>query len=142
MVAVTQGVLIAITVAVLLVTFFISFPAVETRYFPVANPMTIDRVETASDGRSLVYVSFTKLRDCEYIGMSWYERGLLGTLEQVPIEVFRRPNDISSPSRPVGTHAAGPWIIGIPSEVVRSNSFVQLAHRCHPFWTTFTNFYP
>ena len=142
LVAVMHGVLIAITVAVMLVTFFVTFPALETRHWPVVGKMRINSVELASEDRSVVYATFTKLRNCEYIGITWFHAGALGELNRVPVELYRQANDISSPNRPVGTQSAGPWVVGIPPNELRSRSCVQLAHRCHPFWTTFTNFYP
>lgn len=141
-IAFMHGTLIAITVMVVLVTIFVSFPALESRYWPVVDTMRINRIEATDDGRAVVFASFTKLRNCEYIGITWFRADALGNLQRVPVEIMRQPWDISSPNRPVGTQSAGPWVVGISEAEIRATSFVQLAHRCHPFWTTFTNFYP
>ena len=142
LVAVMQGVLISITVAVMLVTFFVSLPMLETRYKPVVSKLAIGKVEPASDGRSIVYAAFNKLRQCEYIGIAWYQRQSDGSLERVPLELLRRPGDISSPNRPLGRAQSGPWIVSIPVNQLRQSSVVELTHRCHPFWTSVTQFYP
>lgn len=137
-----QGALLSMTTVVLLVTLFVSMPAVETRFFPVVQHLEIDNVAPASENRSVIYGHFNKVRQCDYIGISWFRRTSDGALERVPVELMRRAGDTSSPTRPTGRQVAGPWVIGIPPEEVRFVSIVELTHRCHPFWTTVTQFYP
>ncbi len=142
LVAALQGFLISLTIVVILVTAFVSFPAIETRYFPVVEKLDIVKVDQASENRSIVYGQFNKVRQCEYIGISWFKRNSNGVLERVAVELMRRPGDSSSPNRPLGMQNAGPWVIDIPQDELRGTSVVELAHRCHPFWTTITRFYP
>lgn len=141
-VALIQGVLVSITVAVILTTFFVTLPALETRYWPVVKKLEILSVERATEDRSIVYGQFNKVRQCSYIGIAWFQRNVNGVLERVPVETRRRPGDNSSPDRPIGVQAAGPWIVDIPINDLRGTSVVELTHRCHPFWTTVTHFYP
>lgn len=136
-----QGVLISFTVAVMLVTFFVSFPAIESRYFPVVSTLQIGQVQLTTEGRSIVYGSFTKLRACEYLGTTWFKRTPDG-MERVSLELLRSPGDNNAPTRPLGTQFAGPWTVGLSPDELKEGSIVQLLHRCHPFWTTVTNFYP
>lgn len=142
LVTLMHGVLLAITVAVLLVTFFVTLPMAETRWFPVVETLQVDKVEPASEGRSIIYGSFDKIRQCDYGGIAWFERKANGDLERVSVELLRRPGDTSSPNRPLGQQTAGPWVIGIPADRVIGASVVELTHRCHPFWTTVTHFFP
>lgn len=140
--AVSQGLMVSITVCVLLVTFFVTFPQLETRYFPVVTKLQIDLIEPAAEGRSAVYVSFAKLRGCEYIGMAWFEQTSSVDKDRVTLELYRAPGDITTPSRPVGRQSSGPWVVDIPPDRLRADSIVEVTHRCHPFWSTVTQFYP
>lgn len=122
--------------------FFVLGPAVETRWFPVLNKMTILDVRPLTGSTSAVYTEFSKRRSCEYMGIAWYRGNEDKNFERVSMVSMRDPGDTSSPSRPVGSQRAGPWRIAMPAEEVRENSFVQVFHRCHPLWTTMTRFYP
>jgi hypothetical protein len=117
-------------------------PALETRFFPVVSKLEILSIRPTEDGRTEVRAAFRKIRDCEYIGMSWFVGKRPDDFERVAVVLMRDPNDTSSPNRPVGYQKAGPWIIGLPIDQVKGNSFAQLVHRCHPFWTTTTDFFP
>lgn len=124
-------------------TTFTVGPSIETRYRPAVSKLRILAVAPDSEGGSLINAEFTKLRgECEYIGITWSRRSADGTLDRVPVILLRREGDTSSPNRPVGTQRAGPWSVGIPPEAVRGESVVALHHRCHPFWTSRTDFYP
>lgn len=133
------GVIIAICTVFTLITVG---PAIETHMFPVVSKLRITQVSPDVDGNSLVYAEFTKLRNCEYVGISWFHGDPAGEFERVPVILLRKEGDTSSPNRPVGTQKAGPWIIAIPPEEVRSHSFAKLSHRCNPFWLTTTDFWP
>lgn len=123
-------------------TFFNLGPFIETRFWPPVSKLTILSLQRDPSGGSRLDAEFTKLRSCEYLGLSWFRVLPDGTFEQVPVSLLRRSGDASSPNRPVGTQRAGPWIIGIPPADLRSASFARLTHRCHPFWATITDFYP
>ncbi|KQT52239.1 MULTISPECIES: hypothetical protein [unclassified Aureimonas] len=132
------------TIAVLcgLYVFFLVGPALETRFFPVLGKMRFTEVLAQTKDASIVRTEFEKLRSCEYMGIAWYYGAEAGVFERVSMVPIRDPNDTSSPSRPVGIARAGPWRITIPAADVRTKSFVEAFHRCHPFWTTVSKFYP
>lgn len=117
-------------------------PAIETKLAPAVSKLRILDLHDNADGLAEISAEFTKLRDCEYIGIAWYRGSPSGGFERVPVILLRREGDTSSPNRPVGTQRAGPWIIGMPAADITGNSFAQLTHRCHPFWVTTTEFYP
>ncbi|WP_105430240.1 hypothetical protein [Neorhizobium sp. T6_25] len=117
-------------------------PAMETRFFPVVGKLDILTIEPTADGQTQIRAAFRKIRDCEYVGIAWFSGDRPGDFDRVSVQLMREPNDTSSPNRPVGYQRAGPWIIGLPVSEVRNRSFAQLTHRCHPFWTTTTDFYP
>jgi hypothetical protein len=130
---------IAITTAF---TVYVVGPVIETRFFPVVSKLTINSLGRSPEGYAVVSAEFTKLRDCEYIGLAWF-RGTPSTdFERVPVIIMRQPGDTSGPTRPVGRQRSGPWIVHMPPEEIRGNSFAQLHHRCHGFWLTTTAFYP
>ena len=123
-------------------TFFNLGPFIETRFFPPVSKLTIVSIEPDANGGSRIEAEFTTLRSCEYIGINWFRTWPNGTFDPVPVTLLRKPGDNSSPNRPLGTQRSGPWIVGIPPDEFRTASFARLSHRCHPFWTTTTDFYP
>ena len=123
-------------------TLLILAPAMETRFWPPVSKLTILSMTENENGHTVVDAYFTKIRECEYIGISWFQGDPAGQFERVPILVLRREGDTSSPNRPVGSQKAGPWIISLPMEQVKGNSFSRLYHRCNPLYVTTTDFYP
>lgn len=118
-------------------------PAIETRFAPVVGKLQILSIEPGQmEGTTEIHAAFQKLRECEYLGISWFHGTKEGGFERVPITLLRQEGDTSSPNRPVGFQKAGPWIIGIPPDELTGNSFAQLRHQCWPFWVTTTDFYP
>jgi len=118
-------------------------PWLETRFYPPVGKITITSMADNGDGTTTLYVEFDKFRDCEYIGMAWF-RGTYGTefqrvsMSVVPLAV----NGTSIPTRPIGHHRAGPWIIGVPIDEIMNNSSAQIFHRCNPLWMTTSEFHP
>jgi hypothetical protein len=118
-------------------------PWLETRFFPVVGKLEIESAEPGPmPGTTLVRAAFRKLRNCDYIGIAWFRGTREDGFERVPIILQREPGDLSSPNRPVGYQQAGPWIIGVAPDELRSLSFAELQHRCHSFWVTTTEFWP
>lgn len=140
--AAAAGACAAVIFACTLYLIFIVGPAIETRFFPAVSKLTITSIETTDDGLARITAQFTKLRDCEYLGIAWYHGSAAGDFERVPVILMRQEGDNSSPNRPTGTQRAGPWIIGMPPGEIAGNSFARLSHRCNPFWVTTTDFYP
>lgn len=122
--------------------FFVIGPLAESKYFPVVGKLEIITVNDAGGGKSYITAQFTKKRDCEYIGVAWYRIMPNGVLERISMITHRQEGDTSSPNRPLGKTVAGPWEVSMPHTQVRGLSVVEVFHRCHPFWTTRTPFYP
>lgn len=142
-VLIVKAISAAIIFASALFAIFIVGPAVETRWFPVVSKLRITKVMTGEEaGTSVVYAEFSKKRDCEYVGIAWFQGDPNGVFERVPVILLRKEGDQSSPNRPLGTQKAGPWIVGVPPDELRKNSFARLYHRCFPFWPTTTDFWP
>ena len=117
-------------------------PYIERWMFgPVVSKLRIVSIEQTPAGHSLIKAEFTKLRDCSYVGIAWFRRMDEG-FERVPVELMRLPNDTSSPNRPLGTQRAGPWVVHLTPDELRTTSFAQLSHSCHGLWVTVTDFYP
>lgn len=117
-------------------------PALETTYWPVVSKLEILSIKPTADGRTEIRAAFRKMRDCEYIGLAWYVGTRPDNFERVSVILLRDGDGTASPNRPVGYQKAGPWIVGLPPNELTGQSFAQLTHRCHPFWTTVTDFYP
>lgn len=120
---------------------FIIGPALETKYFPVVDPIKILSVEAAPNESSYVTGLIVKHRDCSYLGVTWFHGKRHGTFIRVDWAAARTNEDQSLPNRPVGTQIGGPWIIGVRPEEVRDNSFADVYHYCYPFWTTRSRYY-
>lgn len=133
-----------VTVVALCVSlmFFIVGPLTESRYYPVVAKLEIMDIVDIGDNKSDVSVYFIKLRDCDYLGLVWNRLEPNGALERVDIAAKRTPGLASSLNRSTGPTIAGPWEVDMPHTQVRDLSVVEVFHRCHPFWTTRTPFYP
>lgn len=133
----------AIILFAMLFTIWAVGPEIETRYFPVVSKLTILDARADEDGNTVLDAEFTKIRNCEYLGLAWF-RALPGGMgfERVPVEIMRQENDTSSPNRPTGTQRAGPWIVHMTPDDLRNRSFSRLMHRCHGLWVTTTDFFP
>lgn len=118
-------------------------PTIETRMFPVVSKLTIlSAIPGPDPNTTQIEVAFDKLRDCEYIGLSWYHSPRGKPFERVPVMLMRKPSDNSDPNRPLGYQQAGPWVIGVAPSELRTNSFAILSHRCHQWWLSRTEFFP
>lgn len=114
----------------------------ETRFAPVVGKLEILSIGAGPDGKTRVKVAFRKLRDCEYFGIVWLKKNVAGAFEPVAVELLRAPGDIGSPNRPLGRHIAGPWLVSLSPDEILKVSYVNVYHRCHPFWLTRTQIYP
>lgn len=107
----------------------------EGEWFPVVENVSVEREEYNELG-AFINVRFDKVRSCEFIGISWYD-----DFGQRLIINFNPAEADLPTSRPVmDEQTAGPWqLVGLTT---LEGSIAIVSHRCHPFWTTFTNFYP
>lgn len=142
MVSFVKGLFLMVGMVSILIAGFAAGPWVETNYFPVLSKLEFIEIQPVNETASKVRVKFTKRRNCEYIGTSWYKTNLLGIAERIPMVPIKDPNDLSPPNLMVGTQYAGPWLVGMTVEDIKSKSYVLVYHRCYPFWTTTTVFYP
>lgn len=108
---------------------------------PVVSTLRIVSIERTQDGHSLVNAEFTKLRECNFNGIAWYHR-IGKSFVRVQVELGRVPTDPSISNRPLGLQQAGPWIIHLTPDELKTASFAQLQHDCFGLWTTTTDFYP
>lgn len=116
-------------------------PVVETRWRPVVSKLRMTALRQNSVGESQIWVQYTKLRDCEYRGITWLHRLPNGVLESVYVSFANNWDTISS-NRPKGVYAAGPWTVNLSSDELLYSSYAILYHRCHPLWLSRTEFYP
>jgi hypothetical protein len=112
---------------------FSAGPYLETRFFPVVRDTEIEHAERVEGGVSF-FVGFTKVRQCEFLGLAWY-------VGNVRVPVNFEPSAVNSPSsRPTGGQYAGPWLVVTQDASVRGN-VAYVYHRCHPLWVTISEFY-
>ena len=104
----------------------------EAKLFPVVTEFRVLEAKQHYND-TYVYVSFNKVRNCEFLGVNWY----VGP-DRLPIEFLEDAGNVSI-SRPKGDQVTGPWRVGIKS-LEGTNMSVQ--HRCHGLWLTETHLYP
>jgi hypothetical protein len=109
---------------------------------PVVSKLRIVHMAKIEGDHTELYAEFTKLRDCDYVGIAWFRGSPQGGFERVPVILKRPDYDRSSPNRPLGLQRAGPWEVFLKPEQIVSNSFARLSHKCHGLWTTTTDFFP
>lgn len=145
-------------------------PRIESHFFPVVQHMIDDNdtPENVADDTPLpivaaefpgpadedpyvdIFVQFDKVRNCDFLveerivdgevvrlnrSLSWYEEN--GRRLRIEFE----PDDIDLPSsRPRGEQVAGPWRLHGARTTEGTTALV--AHRCHPLWLTYSQFYP
>lgn len=80
-------------------------------------------------------VIINKKRQCEFLGINWYSS------KHRRLQLIFEPELPNTPkSRTTGKQIAGPWLLyGVTS---LKDTYASVAHRCHPFWVTYTNLYP
>lgn len=125
----------------LTLSIWMAGPTIEARYFPVASKLKVTDMKAHPAGTEIAAASFVKLRDCEFLGLSWFHRLQDGSIERVSLtpDLTNR----QAVSRPLGENQiAGPWLVSLPLGEVMHNSFARIHHRCHNFWTTVSDFYP
>lgn len=110
---------------------------VEGKLLPVITLAEIAKTEPVSDFRTRVWLTSTKIRECEFLSVEWR----LGQVQdditlKVPVQfegnpVIRRP----------GEQNIGPWIVNMSEDLLINNSHAYVIHKCHLFWDTKTPFY-
>lgn len=116
----------------------IAFPFaadLDGRLMPVVKRVEVTEVQHSDEGL-LVEVTFDKVRQCEFLGITWYDS--FG--KRVPV-LFEPESRDAPQSRPVKERQhAGPWMLrGLMS---LNGSVAITSHRCNPFWITYSRFYP
>ncbi|QYX56699.1 hypothetical protein K1T73_16960 [Roseovarius sp. SCSIO 43702] len=107
-------------------------PWIESRAFPVTRDTVIRQPHTTGAGVSL-FVSFRKVRQCEFLSLAWY-RGPVRHIVDFEPTAEQAPR-----TRPSGEQLAGPWLIRDLASLSGSRAIAY--HRCHPLWITVTEFY-
>lgn len=118
---------------VLLIIFFGVGPWVESWLFPVYSRFAIVSMQATPTGTRAIF-QYTKYRNCEALGYSWYNGDLGAGLKilNVKREGPNRP-------RPLGTQITAPINIeGVTPEELANQVNAVLYSRCHPLWITET----
>lgn len=127
-----SGLAVALSLALTPALFSVG-PEIETRFFPVVENVQVENVTKVEEGVAF-YVSFRKIRQCEFVGVAWY----MGP-ERVGVE-FAPGHNLYPKTRPVGDQYAGPWMVRNIQSLEETRAFS--VHRCHPLWETVSPFYP
>lgn len=107
-------------------------PWVESRVFPVVTDVEVLEPVRLGQGVSF-YTRFEKRRQCEFIGLVWYDGPHRHAVE------FEPEAHLSPPTRPIGAQATGPWRVSGITRIDGTRAVVF--HRCHPLWLTVTEFF-
>lgn len=108
--------------------------------FPVVDNVAVieqhaDSCEACRLPHIDVFVTFDKLRQCEFVALSWLDN----TGRRVRID-FDPELGTEAQTRPTGAQVAGPWRIYGIETLEGTRAIVE--HQCHPFYRTYSTFYP
>ena len=131
---ITKGALMLAAGMALTPAAFTAGPLLETRFFPVVRDADITS-ERPVEPDVIFTIRFGKVRQCEFIGLAWYQ-------DDVRLRVDFHPDvDVQPPAqtRPTGQQHAGPWRLRGVERLDGTRAFTL--HRCHPLWLTISHFY-
>jgi hypothetical protein len=107
-------------------------PPLEGAIAPVTSKVTFIQ-QTPAEGGMTVRMSYTKLRDCEILGVSLDRNG-------VPIEFVPISGSVDTlVTRGTGPQISRQWFIGSDN---LDGLRLRWIHRCNPLFTTITIAYP
>ena len=109
---------------------------VEGHYFPVVENMEIERQESVEYGKTRIWGSFTKIRECPFENLD-FRLGDLFNYSNVET-IFEGGSKV----RGSGVEQFGPWVVQLNKAQLESGSLSIVYHKCHPLWLTETAFYP
>jgi len=123
---------------VLVIVIWSAGPYLETKFMPVYSRFDAVTIEPHDDG-TLVKFQYTKLRNCDPQGFSFFEGDIGASFRQIVVQPLATlPNP-----RPVGEQVSLPYLFrGISPTTFRRNVFGEIYNRCHPLWTTRSVIYP
>lgn len=124
---------------VMVSALFIFGPPLETKLLPVYSKFEIIEVTPYGENQSRAIFRFTKWRQCDPQGFSWYAGNPGAAFRQIGIKIEQpRPGG----PRPLGVQQTSPYIIDVPPEDLRGIVFAEIYSRCHFLWNTRTDIYP
>ncbi|KIT17285.1 hypothetical protein [Jannaschia aquimarina] len=109
-------------------------PKVERAFFPVVEGAELLAPERLGPDYRF-RLRFRKLRQCEFLGLSWFDGERRLTLE--PERVDRSLPD--GRTLPTGDRQVGPFRVRERDGLTGTRAFTL--HRCHPLWVTITDFW-
>lgn len=116
-----------------IVLFYDDMPRLEGWLLPVVTEVETSQEASIAAGVRF-YVTFEKVRDCEFISLIWYNGP-----DRLVLDF--EPSAESAPiSRTPGGQATGPWLLsGIET---LEGTTATVVHQCHPLWYTRSVFFP
>lgn len=131
-------VLSSVAALVLYMGVFTIAPYLETKFWPAYSRFDIVSVEPYGDGQSKVVFKYTKHRQCEPQGFSWFSGELGAAFRQISIRSLNGP----MPPRALGANVSNAYVVDVKPAVLVNGTFAEIYSRCHPFWTTRSEIYP
>lgn len=106
----------------------------EGAVYPVVGNGILTDIEEKEEG-VLIWVSFTKERDCDFNRIAWF-------WQNNPFPVVFLPDQEGRPtSRLEGVHSTGPWLVKGLTHNMLLESIAYVRHKCNPLWETRSLFY-
>lgn len=110
--------------------------AIEGMIFPVADVFYINTAEDKdNDGWAELSGTFKKTRECDYHDIEWFWQGETNST-RIPLKYP------SAKIRSKGSYEFSNWLLYMPYDQIKDQSYAIVYHECHPFWKTKTKFYP
>lgn len=123
---------------VLMMGVLIIGPYLETKFWPAYSAFEIESVEPYEGGKSKVVFRYTKYRQCEPQGFSWFAGELGAAYRQINIRSLDGPQ----PPRQLGQNLSNTYVVDVPPNVLINGTFAEIYSKCHFLWTTRSEIYP
>jgi hypothetical protein len=113
-------------------TFITVGPVLESRWFPVETAFRV--AEIAEPGPDVIAFrpAFSKVRDCSYLGLSWFAKDDKGQIERRQVQLASE--SLTPATGPVGARLGQWWEIGVKDK--DREMFGIAHHSCGLPWET------
>ena len=135
---------VAVLIAASIPAWVPLMPKLEGHVAPVLSKLSVSVVEGRDRGNQakidgvVLYISFDKKRQCEFLSISWRDMRTGAIYPFLPDNLDGRLPE----TQPTGRVTSGPWTLrGAYTTDIRHLE-VTTVHKCHPFWLTLTTVWP
>lgn len=128
-----------IILMILNILYFYSFvhAYIETKFFPVTENTRILNIEPYDNQLNLVTIEADKIRNCRFDDFRWFMGDYNGMSTFIHADLYGETEDDFLP-RGIGEDYIIRVLVPLSEYNILNNSYIELEHRCHPFFKTHT----